>query len=161
MIQTMRAKTVSIRYLLIIPLFLVVSSCGTTKFSSSPNSIPLPQVDDIHIPYSYRGQVIDVYDGDTFTVSLDMGLGIQCEKVIRLARVDTPELRGSEREQGLVVRDYVSWISKDRTVYAKTDRDKDGKYGRLLAEIYIQTDTALVNLSDHLLQKNYARLYGN
>jgi len=52
--------------------------------------------------YYYRARVTKVYDGDTITVDIDLGfhVGLKSEK-IRLYRIDTPEVRGPEREQVL------------------------------------------------------------
>lgn len=58
--------------------------------------------------YFYKAVVRDVYDGDSCTVDIDLGFGIWMKgQKLRLMGIDTPELRGSEREEGLKVRDYV------------------------------------------------------
>ncbi len=48
--------------------------------------------------YHYRAVVVSVYDGDTCTVDIDLGLNtwVRGEK-LRLYRINAPELRGSER----------------------------------------------------------------
>lgn len=51
--------------------------------------------------YHYKAKVVSVYDGDTFTVDIDLGLHtwINGEK-IRLNRINAPELRGNEKDKG-------------------------------------------------------------
>ena len=53
-------------------------------------------------PFHYRATVTSVYDGDTCTVDLDLGLSITLHKQkIRLHRINAPELRGrSKRRAG-------------------------------------------------------------
>ena len=59
--------------------------------------------------YEYRATVTDVYDGDTITVDIDLGLRTFKKGLkIRLLRVNTPEIRGKEREEeGLKVRNWL------------------------------------------------------
>jgi len=109
-------------------------------------------------PYTYNAKVIKVYDGDTFTVNIDLGFYLVWnEQVIRLARVNTPEVRGAEREEGLKVRDIVRDLILDKEVTIKTIKDKKGKYGRYLAEIEFEDDNGnLINLSNYLLENGLA-----
>ena len=88
--------------------------------------------------YNYKAVVTRVYDGDTITVDFDLGLGIWCKgQKIRLYGIDTPELRGSERKAGLESRDWLREKILDKTVYIKTIKDRKGKYGRWLGEIWL------------------------
>jgi micrococcal nuclease len=57
--------------------------------------------------YHYRAEVQSVYDGDTCTLNIDLGLNTWLhDEKIRLARINSPELRGEERPQGLVAADF-------------------------------------------------------
>lgn len=95
--------------------------------------------------YIYKGVVERVVDGDTFDIKV--------KQRYRLARVDTPEVRGKEREQGLYVTRIVEQLIEEKEVLLKSE--KKGGFGRYLSEIWINE----VNLSDHLLQENLAKLY--
>lgn len=145
-----------------LPLLLLLA-CGTNKpVSDNPLTTPNPiSLEDIYRPYSYEATVVDVYDGDTYTLEFEIGFGLTFEDVIRVARIDTPELRGEEKEEGKKVAAYVEKIILDKKVIVKTDKDDRGKYGRLLTEIYyldFRCD-CWINLSDHLLEKGMAKLY--
>ena len=92
-----------------------------------------------HVPYVYSAVVTDVYDGDTVTVTIDLGFNVLLsDQKIRLLGVDTPELRGEEREEGLKVRDQVRKMILNKKVIIRTHKDKKGKYGRWLAEVFIE-----------------------
>ena len=54
--------------------------------------------------YNYKAKIIGVYDGDTVTSLVDLGFLHFQKMKLRLYGIDTPELRGQEREQGLIVR---------------------------------------------------------
>jgi micrococcal nuclease len=120
--------------------------------------------DDIRLKsklYYYAALVTDVYDGDTITVDIDLGLGIwRKEQTIRFWKVNTPEVRGAEREEGLKVRDFVRelLLGKDillRTILDKRGQDRTGKFGRLLGEILIEDEQGqIVNVNDLLLEQN-------
>lgn len=81
--------------------------------------------------YCYRANVISVYDGDTVRADLDLGLKTWIKNEnLRLARINTPELRGDEREAGLAARDFLRGKILDQEVVLETIRDRKGKYGR-------------------------------
>lgn len=97
--------------------------------------------------YEYKAIVTKIYDGDTITVDIDLGFGVWLKKQsIRLSGIDTPEIRGGEREDGLIARDILrEWIPLGTEILLVTEKDKTGKYGRYLGEIY---PNDLVNMSD-------------
>lgn len=103
--------------------------------------------------YYYRARVTKVYDGDTITVDIDLGfhVGLTSE-TIRLYRINTPEVRGPEREQGLVSRDWLRERILDKEIILRTYRDKKGKYGRWLADVLIDE----VCINDELVEKGLA-----
>ena len=101
--------------------------------------------------YEYRAFVRKVYDGDTITVDFDLGFDILLKnQKIRLARINTPEVRGEERPEGLRSRDVLR-----EKISIKTKKDKKGKYGRWLGEVWIDE----VCMNDWLLKEGYAKAY--
>ncbi len=113
--------------------------------------------------YCYRALVVSVYDGDTCNVDIDLGLGVwkRSEK-LRLARINAPELRGAEREEGLVARDYLRSIVLDREILLQTILDKKGKFGRYLAELWIMDSSGKwQNVNDLMIQTGHATYYAN
>lgn len=114
--------------------------------------------------YHYTAHVTNVYDGDTITVDIDLGMGIwQRDVRIRLWRINTSEVRGSEREQGLAVRDFVRRLVLERdillrTILDKRGQDRTGKYGRLLGEVLIEDNSGrMLNVNQLLLDKGLAQ----
>ena len=105
--------------------------------------------------YEYRAFVRKVYDGDTITVDIDLGFEVLLKnQKLRLYGINTPEVRGESREEGLKVRDLVRSRISNKWIIVKTHRDKKGKYGRWLAEIY---ETGVKeSLNDWLLNEGHA-----
>ena len=108
--------------------------------------------------YYYAAQVTEVYDGDTLTVDLDLGLGLwRHGQTIRLWRVNTPEVKGAEKERGLQVRDFVCKMVLNKPILLRTILDRRGedrteKFGRLLGEVLIEDENGeQINLNDLLL----------
>jgi len=100
--------------------------------------------------YRYNATVRSVYDGDTCTMDVDLGLGcwVHGEK-IRLCRINAPELRLSERPRGLLSRDFLRSKIDKKKVILETIKDKKGKYGRYLGEIWIKdADENWINIKD-------------
>lgn len=118
---------------------------------------------DEHL-YYYRAEVQSVYDGDTCTLNIDLGLGTWAHhEKIRLARINTPEVRGSERPQGLLARDFVRDIlmpnnESGKEIWISTLKDKKGKYGRYIADIWIKDATGqTVNVNDLIVNAGHAK----
>jgi len=112
--------------------------------------------------YEYKAEILSVYDGDgVYDAKVDMGMNLFQRKDLRLYGVDTPELRGSQRRAGLVVRDFVRDLILNKEAIIKTHRDKTGKYGRLLCDILIISEDGLdfEDLADILIEKKYAKPY--
>ena len=108
--------------------------------------------------YEYRAFVRKVYDGDTITCDIDLGFNmIMRNQKLRLAGINTPEVRGESRPEGLKVRDIVRSRISNKWVTIKTHRDKKGKYGRWLAEIY--EAGVEESLNQWLLKEGYAKEY--
>ena len=68
------------------------------------------------------------------------------EKTIRFYGIDTPEIRGEERPDGLISREWlVEKIENAQNIYIQTHKDKSGKYGRLLGSVFINEEVQSLN----------------
>jgi len=103
---------------------------------------------------SYKAKIVDVYDGDTFTFYVDLGFDVWVKSKLRLYGIDTPELRGDEREFGLAVRNYVRGEIDGKLVTMNVY--KKGKYGRYVASVFYTKDNVIINLSEDLVDKGMA-----
>ena len=106
--------------------------------------------------YEYRALVTKVYDGDTITVDFDLGFGIMLKKqTIRLFGINTPEVRGTEKADGIISRDALRQRILGKQVIIKTSKDKKGKYGRWLGEVFVEDE----NINQWLISEGYAKEY--
>ena len=106
--------------------------------------------------YEYKATVTKVYDGDTITVDFDLGFGILIRKQkIRLLGINTPEIRGPEKPQGIISRDALRQRILGKVVTIKTSKDKKGKYGRWLGEVFIGEE----NINQWLITEGYGKEY--
>lgn len=105
--------------------------------------------------YNYKAHIKAVYDGDTVTAVVDLGFLHYQEMKLRLYGIDTPELRGEEREEGLKVRDIVREMILDKEVEIHSYKDKQGKYGRYLATIMLDG----ININQWLVDQGHAKPY--
>ncbi|MBM9593824.1 thermonuclease family protein [Roseitranquillus sediminis] len=107
--------------------------------------------------YTYRGVIRSIYDGDTIRVDLDLGFSTWIrDQSLRLYGIDTPEVRGPERPQGLVSKAWLeARIPPETHVIVETLKDKTGKYGRYLAIIWHEG----VNLNEALVAEGLAERY--
>jgi micrococcal nuclease len=112
--------------------------------------------------FFYRAEVVNVIDGDTLDLLVDLGFNIHHSIRVRLNGVNTPESRTSdikEKELGLKAKDFTKdWTVRHPVVYVSTTKDKKEKFGRILAEVYSDPDkTACLN--EDLIGSGYARAY--
>jgi micrococcal nuclease len=107
--------------------------------------------------YTYHATVLDNYDGDTISVAIDIGFGLEYETKIRLFGVDTPELKSSDihkRGKAIVAKAAIkSLCEPGRHIVLRTY--KSGKYGRWLGLLML--DHAILN--DFLIDTNLAEPY--
>ena len=90
--------------------------------------------------YTYTATVSRIVDGDTIYVDVELGFFLRQHMKLRLAGINTPEIRGSEREAGLQAKVFVERaIPVGTRVVIKTS--KLGKYGRYIADVYYSADT--------------------
>ena len=107
--------------------------------------------------FHYTARVQSVYDGDTCRVDIDLGLGmwLRNEK-LRLVRINAPEMTGPEKAAGTASRDFLRELIDGKEIIIETVKDRRGKYGRYLADIWIQQGECWVNVNDELVAKGFA-----
>lgn len=86
-------------------------------------------------PYVYRALVVDVHDGDTIRVNVDLGMGVtMTRQVVRLRGVSAPELREA---RGKEAGDYLRKLVYAQWILVRTHKDGREKYGRWLGDVFI------------------------
>jgi len=105
-----------------------------------------------------RGKVIKVYDGDTITIAakLPYKKSPVYKFQVRLLGIDTPEIKGhceKEKEIAIVARDALHDKIMGKIVELKNVGNE--KYGRILADIYLDT----LHINKWLLDAKYAVPY--
>jgi len=112
--------------------------------------------------FFYKAKVLNVIDGDTLDLLVDLGFDVHHSVRVRLHGLNTPESRTSdikEKELGLRAKDFTKdWTVRDGEVFVQTVKDKKEKFGRILAYVYSdEIKTACLNTD--LIQSGYAREY--
>lgn len=109
--------------------------------------------------YHYHARVTEVYDGDTVTADIDLGMHtwLRGEK-LRLYRINAPEMRGEDKARGEKARDFLRSLVLNRDVVLKTISDRREKYGRYLAEIWLLDEHgAWLNVNDTMVRVGHAQ----
>jgi endonuclease YncB( thermonuclease family) len=126
----------SITYLIVMILAVVLTAAKSKE--QKPDSTATKQE-------AFKAAVLRVYDGDTVLVRYN---GLEC--LIRLWGIDAPE---SKQTDGKEATKYLLSLIKSRTV--KIVPVESGKYGRLVAKIYVKNKH--VNLE--MIKAGYAWWY--
>jgi len=104
-------------------------------------------------------EVKNVVDGDTIDVVIDLGFDILFASRVRLAGIDTPESRTTDKAEkvlGLEAKEYLKKHLKDaKSVVIRTEKmDSSEKYGRILGWVYVNGESESVN--NKMINDGYA-----
>ncbi len=107
----------------------------------------------------YVKKVTKVVDGDTIDVDIDLGFDISFSSRVRLAGIDTPESRTSdkfEKTLGLESKSYLKHaIDAAQSVVIKTEKmDSSEKYGRILGWVFLDGSDKSIN--EMMIEDGYA-----
>lgn len=107
--------------------------------------------------YVRRAAVLQVVDGDTLDVDLDLGFGVSLHRRVRLLGVNCPECHGPTREAGLRAAAAArAWCeARHNDVLLRTPGDRVDSFGRVLAEVWSGKDS----LAAHLLASGHAVVF--
>ena len=104
-------------------------------------------------------EVKNVVDGDTIDVVIDLGFDILFASRVRLAGIDTPESRTTDKTEkalGLEAKEYLKKQLKDaKSVVIRTEKmNSSEKYGRILGWVYVNGESESVN--NKMINDGYA-----
>lgn len=104
-------------------------------------------------------EVKNVVDGDTIDVIIDLGFDILFASRVRLAGIDTPESRTTDKAEkalGIEAKEYLKKQLKDaKSVVIRTEKmDSSEKYGRILGWVYINGESESIN--NKMINDGYA-----
>jgi micrococcal nuclease len=104
-------------------------------------------------------EVKNVVDGDTIDVVIDLGFDILFASRVRLAGIDTPESRTTDKAEkalGLEAKEYLKKQLKDaKTVVIRTEKmNSSEKYGRILGWVYVNGESE--SLNNKMINDGYA-----
>jgi micrococcal nuclease len=113
--------------------------------------------------YEYRvDEVIDIIDGDTIDVKIDLGFDISLKKRVRLTGIDTPESRTTdlrEKKYGLQAKEWLKHkLENAHHIVIRTELpDSTEKYGRILGTLFVGGEE--ISINDQLIKGGYAWAY--
>ncbi len=103
-----------------------------------------------------RGHCRYVVDGDTFDMLIDLGFHNFAYETLRLHDVDTPEIRGEERQRGLEAKARVEELILDRPVLVRSFKDQE-TFGRFVADVRYWTGSAWSDLGETLVSEGHVK----
>jgi micrococcal nuclease len=122
--------------------------------------------------FKYRIKALEkVVDGDTIDVAIDLGFDVCTSQRVRLLGIDTPESRTSDKEEkpfGLLSKKKLKEWCLKAVASEKDDiemeircpeADSRGKFGRVLAEVWVREDETWTNVNKWMCDNGYAVPY--
>lgn len=111
-------------------------------------------------PYNtYRSWCTEVYDGDTYTMLVDLGFYTYTTIRVRVKSVNTPEIKTKdplEKAAGIRARDRVRELILNKPCIIITDKDTMS-FDRWIAEVeYFGENGSTINIGQQLLNEGLA-----
>ena len=109
--------------------------------------------------YEYNATVIQVIDGNTIEVSIDLGFSMSFRSTFRLFGIDTPELTSHDatiRELANRAKCRLAELVNGKTILVRVH--KPDKHGRWLVEIKT-SDITLGTVNSQLIAEGFAKPY--
>jgi len=107
----------------------------------------------------YRATVVEVIDGDTIDVNIDLGFDIQHKNRLRMYGINAPESRTRdkvEKAAGLKSKAWLKALIEGKKITVRTYKDGTvEKFGRLLARVYIDG----VDVNAEMVKQDLAKEY--
>ncbi len=110
--------------------------------------------------FEYNATLVKVLDGDTIDAYIDLGFDLKIKKRIRYMGIDTWESRTRDKEEkvkGLAAKARNKELLEAGTF--KIVSYGTGKFGRVLGEVFVQTDDGLVSVNETLISEGHAYEY--
>jgi micrococcal nuclease len=122
--------------------------------------------------FKYRVSSLEkVVDGDTIDVNIDLGFDVCTKQRVRLLGIDTPESRTRDLEEkkfGLLSKKKLKEWCLKAVASEKDDieielrcpeADSRGKFGRVLAEVWVSEEGHWTNVNRWMCEEGYAVPY--
>lgn len=112
--------------------------------------------------YKYGAKLVRVVDGDTADVMIDLGFSTWVKARLRFKGVDTWEKRTrdlEEKKKGIAASEFTKKhleLNDGKFVIQSYGK---GKYGRVLAEIFVNIDGEETSLNKLLIENGHAYEY--
>ena len=110
--------------------------------------------------FIFKAKVLRVYDGDTITVDIDLCFSIKLKASVRVAGIDTPEIRTRsklEKALGYKARDRMRELCGKTVWLESLGGGKLDKYGRVLANLY--TYDGIEDIAATLIKEGHGVAY--
>ena len=143
--------------IVLLSLNLVVAVAGVLRtlppFESS-GAPDWPEIEpDSAVSYTYKAELVRVIDGDTVVLDVDLGFETWLRnQTIRLYGLNTPEIRGKTKSEGLEVKAWMEERLAGREIVLQSIQDKKGSFGRWLGIIFADEE----NVNEELLAQGMA-----
>jgi micrococcal nuclease len=110
--------------------------------------------------YEYKiKEVVNIVDGDTVDIIIDLGFSLTKKERVRLAGIDTPKCRTrdlEEKQMGLEAKAFITRrLADGEPSGLRVKTEKDGKYGRMLGTLFVGSQ----NINQEMIERGYAWKY--
>lgn len=112
--------------------------------------------------YEYKiKRLVEVIDGDTIDIDIDLGFDVTITQRLRMAGIDTPESRTKdikEKALGLKAKKWLTeQLGQSKLIVKTIKLDSTEKYGRMLGVIF--KEGIPMSINDQMIKEGIAWAY--
>jgi len=108
--------------------------------------------------YVYQGTILNVVDGDTVDMQIDLGFNTSVKERFRLTGINSAEMNSKVEEEKKLATEAKAWMAQHVFSSVVIKSTKKDKYGRYLAEIFLKSDLS-ESLNSKLVSLGLAKKY--
>ena len=107
--------------------------------------------------YIYNAKILSIIDGDSLQVEIDLGFYVNIRERMRLSGIDTAEMNSPIPEMRKLAQEAKAFMLTHVGKNVLLKSFKKDKYGRFLAEIFLEDDSESLNVK--LVTSGLAKSY--
>jgi micrococcal nuclease len=109
--------------------------------------------------YTYNASLIEVVDGDTVKLDIDLGFTVHVKVKVRLRGINAPEKRGETKAAGLEAKEALKTLLENKPIRLTSHKAPvTESFGRWLGTLSVPVDATgqFININQWLIDNGYA-----
>jgi len=101
--------------------------------------------------YTYNAKVVDITNGDTVVVDIDLGFGVWLRKqIVRMGQINNTELN-------FAAQDFLKDLVLNKNVLIRTKKRDDEDCNTWMGNVFLKDNNTLIDVRDKMTTEGYIK----